>query len=57
VQVGAGRKVDVIFTEGVFFGNSEIKKAIAKKRDEGIRSKLSNGASNDADSSIIQRLN
>ena len=57
VQVGAGRKVDVIFTEGVFFGNSEIKKAIAKKRDEGIRSKLSNGASNDSDSSIIQRLN
>ena len=57
VQVGAGRKVDVIFTEGVFFGNSEIKKAIAKKRDEGIRSKLSNGASSDSDSSIIQRLN
>lgn len=26
VQVGAGRKVDVIFTEGVFFGTLEIKK-------------------------------
>jgi conjugal transfer pilus assembly protein TraB len=37
VQIGAGRKVDIIFTEGVFFGTSEIKKEIAKKRDENIR--------------------
>lgn len=39
IQVAAGRKVDVIFTEGAFFGTSEIKRAIAKKRDEKIREK------------------
>jgi len=39
VQVGAGRKVDIIFTEGVFFGTSEVKRELAKKRDEDIRSK------------------
>lgn len=37
VQVGAGRKIDVIFTEGVFFGTSSVKKEIAKKREEKIR--------------------
>ena len=52
VQIGAGRKVDVIFTEGVFFGSSEIKKAIAKKRDEAIRNK-----SGSADASIIRQFN
>ena len=50
IQVGAGRKVDVIFTEGVFFGTSEVKKAIAKKRDEKIRSESSN-------TSLIQPIN
>jgi len=52
VQVGAGRKVDVIFTEGVFFGSSELKKAIARKRDEAIKNKSGN-----ADASVIRQLN
>ena len=39
VQVGAGRKVDVIFTEGVFFGTTAVKKALAKKRDNSIQEK------------------
>jgi conjugal transfer pilus assembly protein TraB len=52
VQIGAGRKVDVVFTEGVFFGNSEIKKAIARKRDEAIKNKSGN-----ADVSVIKQLN
>lgn len=52
VQIGAGRKVDVIFTEGVFFGSSELKKAIAKKRDELIRHK-----SDKADPLVIRQLN
>lgn len=52
VQVGAGRKVDVIFTEGVFFGSSELKKAIARKRDEAIKSK-----SGSAGASVIRQLN
>ncbi len=52
VQIGAGRKVDVIFTEGVFFGSSELKKAIARKRDEAIKSKSGN-----ADASVIRQLN
>ncbi len=39
IQVGAGRKVDVIFTEGVYFGTSEIKKALSKKRDSQIQEK------------------
>jgi len=47
VQVGAGRKVDVIFTEGVFFGTSEIKKAISQKRDEKIK---------DTDVKLIQQM-
>jgi len=47
VQVGAGRKVDVIFTEGVFFGTSEIKKAISQKRDERIK---------DTDVKLIQQM-
>jgi conjugal transfer pilus assembly protein TraB len=51
VQIGAGRKVDVIFTEGVFFGSSELKKAIAKKRDEAIKNKSGN-----ADASLIRQL-
>ena len=55
VQVGAGRKVDVIFTEGVFFGTSEIKKAIAKKRDENIKNKYSNANIND--NTFIRRQN
>ena len=37
IQVGAGRKIDVIFTEGVFFGTTSLKKEIAKKRDEKIK--------------------
>jgi conjugal transfer pilus assembly protein TraB len=57
VQVGAGRKVDIIFTEGVFFGNSEIKKAISKKRDERIRNELGSASSGAVDSSVIQPLN
>ena len=52
VQIGAGRKVDVIFTEGVFFGSSELKKAIAKKRDEAIKNK-----SGSADASLIRQIN
>ena len=52
VQIGAGRKVDVIFTEGVFFGSSELKKAIAKKRDELIKKE-----SGSADASVIRQLN
>ena len=58
VQVGAGRKVDVIFTEGVFFGTSEVKKAIAKKRDENIRNKstrIDNTSVNNT-STLIQPL-
>ena len=51
VQVGAGRNVDVIFTEGVFFGTSEIKKAIAKKRDENIRNKSGNTSVNNINAS------
>jgi hypothetical protein len=35
--VGAGRKVDIIFTEGAFFGNTELKKALSKKHDERIK--------------------
>jgi conjugal transfer pilus assembly protein TraB len=57
IQVGAGRKVDVMFTEGVFFGNSEIKKAISKKRDESIRNELGSASSGMGDSSVIQPLN
>ena len=52
VQIGAGRKVDVIFTEGVFFGSSELKKAIARKRDEAIKNKSGN-----ADAPFIRQLN
>lgn len=37
VQVGAGRKIDVVFTEGVFFGSTSIKREIAKRRDEKIK--------------------
>ena len=37
IQVGAGRKVDIIFTEGAFFGNTELKKALSKKHDERIK--------------------
>ena len=37
IQVGAGRKVDIIFTEGSFFGNTELKKALSKKHDERIK--------------------
>lgn len=33
VQVGAGRKIDVVFTEGVFFGTSTLKKELAKSRE------------------------
>lgn len=62
VQVGAGRKVDVIFTEGVFFGSSELKKAIAKKRDEAIKRKSSNADLSGTDlsgedRSVIRQLN
>ena len=39
VQVGAGRKVDVIFTQGVFFGTTNIKKELAKKRDSQVNNK------------------
>ena len=59
VQVGAGRKVDVIFTEGVFFGNSEIRKAIGKKRDENIRNKANtsvNDTSTNGTSALIQQI-
>jgi conjugal transfer pilus assembly protein TraB len=41
VQVGAGRKIDVVFTEGVFFGTSSVKKDIAKKRDSQIKQETS----------------
>lgn len=34
VQVAAGRKVDVVFTEGTSIGESEVKKAIAGVRDK-----------------------
>ncbi len=37
IQIGAGRKVDVIFTEGAYFGTSEMKKALSKKRDSQIQ--------------------
>lgn len=37
VQVGAGRKIDVVFTEGVYFGTSTVKKEIAKKRDSQLK--------------------
>jgi conjugal transfer pilus assembly protein TraB len=37
IQVGAGRKIDVVFTEGVYFGTSSLKKHLAKKRDEQIK--------------------
>jgi conjugal transfer pilus assembly protein TraB len=52
VEIGAGRYVDVIFTEGVFFGSSELKKAIAKKRDELIKRESGSG-----DISAIRQLN
>lgn len=42
VQVGSGRKIDVIFTEGVFFGTTSLKKEIAKKRDEKIKDESRN---------------
>ena len=52
IQIGAARKVDVIFTEGVFFGSSELKKAIAKKRDEQIKNKTGN-----ENASLIRQIN
>ena len=52
VQIGASREVDVIFTEGVFFGSSELKKSIAKKRDEQIKNK-----SDKAEAELIRPLN
>jgi len=36
----------------VFFGSSELKKAIARKRDEAIKNKSGN-----ADASVIRQLN
>ena len=43
IQISAGRKIDVIFTEGVYFGTSKLKSQLAKKREE----KLSNDARSD----------
>ena len=37
VQVAAGREVDVIFTEGVYFGTSNLKRALSQRRDEKIK--------------------
>ncbi|MHB1910421.1 MAG: hypothetical protein ACYCQJ_16370, partial [Nitrososphaerales archaeon] len=34
IQVAAGRKVDIVFTEGVSIGESEVKKALANVRDK-----------------------
>lgn len=42
VQVGSGRKIDVIFTEGVFFGTTSLKQELAKKRDEKIKDESKN---------------
>ena len=48
VQIPAGVKVDVIFTEGVFFGTTEVKKAISEKRDLQIQ--------NEAKTSVVKSL-
>ena len=37
IQIAAGRVIDIVFSQGVFFGTSTIKKEVAKKRDEVIR--------------------
>jgi conjugal transfer pilus assembly protein TraB len=37
VQVAAGREIDIIFTEGVYFGTSNLKRSISQKRDEKMR--------------------
>ncbi|MBL0941399.1 MAG: hypothetical protein IBJ00_01525 [Alphaproteobacteria bacterium] len=45
LQVAAGRKVDIVFTHGVKFGETGVKKAIAKVRDrsrEAIAQKIEN---------------
>lgn len=49
VQIPAGVKVDVIFTEGVSFGTTEVKKAISEKRDVQIQ--------NEAKNSVVKSLN
>ena len=40
IQVAAGRAVDVIFTEGVYFGTTHLKSAISKKREERLKSSV-----------------
>lgn len=40
IQVSAGRKIDVIFTEGVYFGTSQLKTHLAKKREEKLKSTI-----------------
>ena len=49
VQIPAGVKVDIIFTEGVFFGTTEVKHAIAEKREVQIQ--------NEAKNTVVKSLN
>lgn len=37
IQVSAGREIDVIFTEGVYFGTTHLKLSLAKKREEKLK--------------------
>jgi conjugal transfer pilus assembly protein TraB len=40
IQIAAGRVIDIVFNQGVFFGTSTIKKEVAKKRDSAIRERV-----------------
>lgn len=42
VQIAAGTEVEVIFTEGVFIGTTEVKHAIAEKREVQIQNEAKN---------------
>lgn len=37
IQISAGREIDVIFTEGVYFGTTHLKLSLAKKREERLK--------------------